>query len=160
MVHDDPPAVATPVIEDAKAIPVASMVESIVGCKWSVGLLRHLAEGRSRPSALLRASPGLSTKVMNERLRKMLRFGIVRRTVFGEKPPVEVEYTFTPFGRRFIAIIEEVRRLQAAVDDGAVAKGAAVRKQAGPQGRAAARREKPGHPPGRASAAPGRRPSR
>jgi DNA-binding HxlR family transcriptional regulator len=104
--------------EEARSIPVASMVESIVGCKWSVGLLRLLADGCRRPSALLRASPGLSAKVMNERFRKMLRFGIVRRTVFGEKPPVEVEYLLTPFGRRFMGILDEVRGLQEAVDKG------------------------------------------
>jgi DNA-binding HxlR family transcriptional regulator len=97
-------------------VPVAAMVESIVGCKWSVRLLQLVSEGHTRPSAMLRASPGLSAKVLNERLRKMLRFGILTRTVFGEKPPVEVEYTLTPFGRRFLRILDEVRRLQADVD--------------------------------------------
>ena len=109
-----------PVNEDRKAIPVAAMVESIIGCKWSVRLLGLLADGCARPSALLRACPGLSAKVMNERLRKMMRFGIASRTVFGEKPPVEVEYALTPFGRRFMAILREVRRLQDAVDRGAI----------------------------------------
>lgn len=94
------------------------MVESIVGCKWSVRLLQLCAEGHRRPSAFLRSCPGLSAKVMNERLRKMTRFGIVQRTVFGEKPPVEVEYRLTPFGLRFMGILEEVRRLQEAVDQG------------------------------------------
>jgi DNA-binding HxlR family transcriptional regulator len=44
----------------------------------------------------------------------------VRRTVFDEKPPVEVEYELTPFGRRFMDIIEGVRRLQEAVDCGTI----------------------------------------
>jgi DNA-binding HxlR family transcriptional regulator len=114
---------------DAGATSVASMVESVVGCKWSVRLLRLLADGHTRPSELLRSSPGLSAKVMNERLRKMTRFGIVRRTVFGEKPPIEVEYRLTSFGEGFIRILEEVRRLQADVDRGAFAAGGAVRDQ-------------------------------
>lgn len=139
MVHDDPSDHATLAPHDAKAIPVASMVESIVGCKWSVGLLRLLAEGCCRPSAILRASTGLSAKVMNERLRKMLRFGIVSRTVFGDKPPVEVEYVLTPFGRRFIGIIEEVRRLQEAVDRGAISESAVIQKEAAPRGRLTSR---------------------
>ena len=54
---------------------------------------------------------------MNERLRKMLRFGIVERTVFGEKPPLEVVYGLTPFGRRFMGILDQVRQLQATIDD-------------------------------------------
>jgi len=97
---------------------VAEMVESVVGCKWSVQLLRLVAEGHRRPSAILRASPGLSAKVMNERLRKMLRFGILEKVVRGEKPPLEVEYRLTPFGRRFGRIIDEVRKLQTEVDQG------------------------------------------
>lgn len=102
----------------ADGIPVADMVESIVGCKWSVRLLQCCAEGHRRPSAFLRACPGLSAKVLNERLRKMLRFGILTRTVQGEKPPVEVDYALTPFGRRFIGILDEVRRLQKYIDRG------------------------------------------
>jgi DNA-binding HxlR family transcriptional regulator len=101
-------------------VPVASMVESIVGCKWSISLLRLAADGCSRPSALLRACPGLSAKVMNQRLQKMQRFGIVRRSVFGDKPPLEVDYLLTPFGRRFIELLDGVRRLQEAVDNGGI----------------------------------------
>ena len=93
------------------------MVESIVGCKWSLRLLDQFAEGRGRPSELLRACPSLSAKVMNERLRKMQRFGIVERTVCGDRPPLEVQYLLTPFGRRFMGILDAVRQLQAAVDD-------------------------------------------
>ncbi|GAB4558987.1 MAG: helix-turn-helix domain-containing protein [Geothermobacteraceae bacterium] len=98
------------------AIPVAAMVESIVGCKWSVRLLELLEEGVCRPSDLMRASPGLSDKVMHERLHKFERFGIVARHQFGERPPVVVEYRLTPFGTRFGRILEEVKNLQAALD--------------------------------------------
>ncbi len=135
MVDNDPDAHEIPAANEAKAIPVASMVESIVGCKWSVGLLRLLADGCSRPSAILRASSGLSAKVMNERLRKMLRFGIVSRTVFGDKPPVEVEYVLTPFGSRFMGIIDEVRRLQEAVDSGTIPDTAAIGNEEAPRSR-------------------------
>lgn len=102
----------------AAAVPVATMVESIVGCKWSVRLLETCARGHQRPSALLRACPGLSAKVLNERLRKMMRFGILDRAVFGTRPPVEVEYRLTALGRRFLLILDEVRRLQDALDEG------------------------------------------
>jgi len=105
------------------------MVESVIGCKWSVRLLQLCAEGYSRPSALLRACPGLSAKVMNERLRKMIQFGIVQRTVVGEKPPVEVEYRLTPFGHRFMRIIEEVRRLQEVVNQRSVSEAGEVQRE-------------------------------
>lgn len=122
MTNDDAEADRSPADrETGAAIPVSAMVESIVGCKWSVRLLQLCAEGHSRPSAFLRACPGLSAKVMNERWRKMLRFGIVLRSVSGEKPPVEVEYRLTPFGERFLEIIGAVRRLQEEVDKGELA---------------------------------------
>ncbi len=118
MVRSNHSVDATHKSENDNSIPVTTMVESIIGCKWSVQLLQLCAEGCSRPSAFLRACPGLSAKVMNERLRKMIRFGVLQRTVFGEKPPIQVEYHLTPFGSRFMRIIEEVRQLQEAVDQG------------------------------------------
>jgi DNA-binding HxlR family transcriptional regulator len=136
MVQDDASVNATAESGNDDSIPVASMVESIVGCKWSVRLLQLCADGHTRPSAFLRACPGLSPKVMNERLRKMIRFGIVRRTVSGDKPPVEVEYRLTSFGLRFMRILEEVRRLQEVVDQAAVSGASEVHTEdAKPGGR-------------------------
>lgn len=122
MVQNAPSEHANCESSDESLIPVAAMVESIIGCKWSVRLLQLCAEDHHRPSVFLRSCPGLSSKVMNERLRKMTRFGILKRTVFGEKPPIEVEYRLTPLGRRFMQILEEVRRLQEAIDRGALSK--------------------------------------
>ena len=107
------------VSERSGTVPVAAMVENIVGCKWSLRLLALIAEGTIRPGAMQRACPGLSAKVLNERLRKLVRFGIVERKVRGEKPPVEVAYPLTRFGRRFVKILREVRRLQEELDRGA-----------------------------------------
>ena len=128
MVRNDPSAHAHHESVNEKRIPVASMVESIIGCKWSVHLLQLCAEDHRRPSAFLRACPGLSAKVMNERLRKLTRFGILQRTVFGEKPPVEVEYRLTPLGCRFMGILEELRRVQEAIDDAVPESGETQRK--------------------------------
>jgi DNA-binding HxlR family transcriptional regulator len=98
--------------KENKPTSVAMMVEDIVGCKWSMRLLELVAEGNSRPGILLRTCSGLSAKVMNERLRKMIRFGIMQRNVVGKKPPLEVQYKLTPFGNRFKKLIGEVRQLQ------------------------------------------------
>ncbi len=112
MVQENPSRGMDSESQDGKRIPVASKVESIVGCKWSIHILQLCEEGHNRPGMVVRACPGLSAKVMNERWRKMIFFGIMRRTVFGIKPPVEVEYQLTPFGRRFLKILDEVRKLQ------------------------------------------------
>jgi DNA-binding HxlR family transcriptional regulator len=91
--------------------PVSAMVESIVGCKWSLAVLACIRRGVNRPGAIERANAGLSTKVLSERLDKMVRFGILDRKAFAEVPP-RVEYEFTPFGLRFLAILQAVEELE------------------------------------------------
>ena len=88
----------------------ARMVEDIVGCKCSLTVLGLVADGVSRPGAMQRRVPGLTAKVLNERLRKLLRFGIIERHVFAEVPP-RVEYTLTDFGRRFDGVLREIAKL-------------------------------------------------
>lgn len=90
---------------------VNAMVEDIVGCKWSLSVLRLVREGVRRPGAMQRAVDGLSTKVLNERLRKLQRYGILEKAVYAEVPP-RVEYRLTEFGRRFNSILDDIERLQ------------------------------------------------
>ena len=92
--------------------PVARMVEDIVGCKWSLSVLDLVNRGVSRPGAMLRSIDGLTAKVLNERLRKLIRFGIVEREVFAEVPP-HVEYRLTAFGRQFIEVLARIEALDA-----------------------------------------------
>jgi len=58
-----------------------------------------------------RSAPGLTAKVLNERLSKMLRFGILERVVYPEVPP-RVEYRLTDFGWRFAGILDVIEDLQ------------------------------------------------
>jgi DNA-binding HxlR family transcriptional regulator len=67
-----------------------------------------------------RATPGLSAKVLNERLGKLVRFGVLDREVFAEIPP-RVEYSLTPFGARFVTILEQIQALQRELQDGSLA---------------------------------------
>ncbi len=96
---------------------VARMVEDIVGCKWSLAVLGRIRSGVLRPGALEHALPGLSTKVLNERLRKLVRFGIVARHAYAEVPP-RVEYQLTPFGEKFATLLDGIEQLQREVGGG------------------------------------------
>lgn len=99
----------------AAAPRVAAMLESVLGCKWSVHVLAQIRAGVRRPGELTRTHPGLTAKVLNERLAKLLRFGVLDRVVHPESPP-RVEYRFTDFGRRFLGLLDEVERLQHELD--------------------------------------------
>lgn len=90
---------------------VAGMVESIVGCKWSLTVLGLVRHGVHRPGAMEHAVPGLTTKVLNERLGKLVRFGILQRVAYPELPP-RVEYSLTPFGQRFTVLLDDIESLQ------------------------------------------------
>jgi DNA-binding HxlR family transcriptional regulator len=90
---------------------VHHMMESIVGCKWSMTVLRLVRDGVRRPGAMEHAIDGLSAKVLNERLVKLTRFGILEKHSFAEVPP-RVEYHITPFGERFAKLLDEVEALE------------------------------------------------
>ncbi len=99
----------------ASAPRVARMVEDVVGCKWSVCVLDLVSRGIARPSQMRRSIPGLSTKVLNERLRKLLKHGLIEREVFREVPP-HVEYRLTAFGRRFERLLVQIRELESTLE--------------------------------------------
>lgn len=87
------------------------MVETIYGCKWSLTVYRLLANGINRPGEMVRSVEGLTTKVLNECLRRNMAFGIIARTTYNESPP-RVEYAVTPFGKKFIRILAALEQLQ------------------------------------------------
>lgn len=92
-------------------LSVHQMVESIIGCKWSLTVLDLVRKGVRRPGEMEHAIDGLSGKVLNERLAKLVRFGILDKVSFAEVPP-HVEYLMTEFGNNFTKVLDEVDRLQ------------------------------------------------
>lgn len=95
--------------------PVNAMFESIVGCKWSLRVMQLIREKVNRPGEIQRQTPGLSSKVLNERLNKLMRFGILEKTIFPVTPP-HVEYKFTPFGMKFSTLLDQVAALQKEIE--------------------------------------------
>ena len=93
----------------------ARMVEAIYGCKWSLTVYRLLANGINRPGEMVRSVDGLTTKVLNDCLRKNLDFGIINRVAYPEIPP-RVEYEITAFGTRFIRILDQIESLQREIE--------------------------------------------
>ncbi len=111
--HDNPFAVndATEASDTPDTPPVARMVEDIVGCKWSLAVIGAVRRGVCRPGALEHSIDGLSKKVLNERLAKLVRYGILDKRSYAEKPP-RVEYRITPFGEKFCSLLDGIDALQ------------------------------------------------
>ena len=90
---------------------VAYIVEHTLGCKWTLVVLRLIRQGTNRPGAMTRATKGLTTKVLNERLSGLVGFGILRKLTYPEIPP-RVEYVLTDFGSRFVEILDLIDDLE------------------------------------------------
>jgi DNA-binding HxlR family transcriptional regulator len=87
--------------------PVCQTADIICG-KWTLLLIRDLAEGHSRFCELERSLSGISPRTLSLRLRALEEEGIVERHSFGEVPP-RVEYALTEKGLALLPIIEDMR---------------------------------------------------
>ena len=76
--------------------PVCRTAEIVCG-KWTLLVIRDLAEGRSRFCELERSLHGISPRTLSLRLRGLEEEGIVERQTFPEVPP-RVEYALTELG--------------------------------------------------------------
>lgn len=87
--------------------PVCRTADIVCG-KWTLLVIRDLAEGRSRFCELERSLQGISPRTLSLRLRALEEEGIVERQTFPEVPP-RVEYALTEKGRALVPLIEDMR---------------------------------------------------
>lgn len=92
-------------------VRITALLEDVLGCKWSWSVLRAIYGGVTRPGQLERAIPGISTKVLNERLRKLVAHGVLEKIQYPELPP-HVEYRFTALGTRLFCLLQQVEALE------------------------------------------------
>jgi DNA-binding HxlR family transcriptional regulator len=88
--------------------PVCRTAEVVCG-KWTLLVIRDLAEGSSRFCELERSLEGISPRTLSLRLRALEEEGIVERQTFPEVPP-RVEYALTEKGEALVPLVEDMRR--------------------------------------------------
>src|SRR5258708_13272750 len=84
--------------------PVCRTADVVCG-KWTLLLVRDLAEGRTRFCELERSLAGISPRTLSLRLRALEEEGIVERHTYPEVPP-RVEYSLTDKGQALLPILE------------------------------------------------------
>lgn len=94
---------------------VDTLLEDVLGCRWTISVLRAVGRGVNRPGALERHIEGISAKVLSDRLKKFARAGIFERVQFPEIPP-RVEYRLTAYGKKFLRLLKAVEELQEELD--------------------------------------------
>ena len=88
--------------------PVCATADLVCG-KWTLLVIRDLADGRSRFCELERSLAGISPRTLSLRLRALEEHGIVERQTYPEVPP-RVEYALTDKGRGLVPLVEDMRR--------------------------------------------------
>ena len=90
-----------------ESCPVCHTAEIISG-KWTLLLIRDLADGRCRFCELERSLEGISPRTLSLRLRALEAEGIIERRTYPEVPP-RVEYKLTAKGEALVPLIEQMR---------------------------------------------------
>jgi DNA-binding HxlR family transcriptional regulator len=88
--------------------PVCATAD-IICAKWTMLVIRDLAEDRARFCELERSLRGISPRTLSLRLRALEEEGIVERHTFPEVPP-RVEYSLTAKGQALAPLVEDMRR--------------------------------------------------
>jgi DNA-binding HxlR family transcriptional regulator len=77
--------------------PLFHQAAELVGKRWTAAIIYSIFHGLNRFSNLAKAIPGVSSRMLAERLKELEREGIIERRVFAETP-VRIEYTLTEKG--------------------------------------------------------------
>lgn len=99
----------------------------LIGRRWTGAILRALSRGTDRFSALTETIPGLSDRMLSERLKELEAEGIVARTVIPDTP-VRITYRLTEKGKALEGVMDGIgqwaqdwRMAEARPDDEATA---------------------------------------
>ncbi|OFV81402.1 MAG: MarR family transcriptional regulator [Acidobacteria bacterium RBG_13_68_16] len=81
----------------------------LIGRRWTGAILFVLLKARCRFATLRSAIPGITDRMLSERLQELEHEGIVERTVVPETP-VRVEYALTEKGRALASAIGAIEK--------------------------------------------------
>lgn len=95
------------VIQSAVVCPRYHHAVELIGRRWTGAILMVLLQGTSRFTDIVQGVPGLSDRLLSERLKELESEGIVQRIVHAETP-VRIEYQLTPMGHDLSTVTEAV----------------------------------------------------
>ena len=81
-----------------------------IGGKWKGVVLWYLKNSTLRFGELKQRIPDITEKMLSLQLRALEADGLIKREVYGEKPPIRVEYSLTAFGKSLIPAINELAK--------------------------------------------------
>jgi DNA-binding HxlR family transcriptional regulator len=79
----------------------------LIGGRWTGAIIRALLAGLTRFNDLKASVPGLSDRMLSERLKELEAEGIVERSVT-PTTPVRIDYQLTEKGRALAGVVESI----------------------------------------------------
>jgi DNA-binding HxlR family transcriptional regulator len=83
--------------------PIACTLD-LIGDRWTLLIVRDLFKGRHRFSEFLASDEGIKTNILTDRLKRLERAGLVKRSPYEDRPP-RYEYHLTPSGRSLSPVL-------------------------------------------------------
>lgn len=87
----------------------AAFAMELIGERWSLPVIRELMLGGRRFSDIRASVPGISAKMLTERLERLEAVGIVRRTAVTVPAPAKL-YALTEWGKALEPVMAELGR--------------------------------------------------
>ena len=87
--------------------PLYHQAAELIGRRWTAAIVRALADGAVRFVDLRGAVPGVSDRMLSERLKELEAEGLVVRQVYPEHP-VRIEYRLTEKGADLGAVMQAI----------------------------------------------------
>jgi DNA-binding HxlR family transcriptional regulator len=86
--------------------PIACALD-LIGDRWTLLIVRDLFKGKHRFSEFLASDEGIKTNILTDRLKRLERAGLVKRSRYEDRPP-RFEYHLTPSGRSLSPVLKSM----------------------------------------------------
>jgi DNA-binding HxlR family transcriptional regulator len=98
-------------VKEAKASPQVCdkfhRASELIGRRWTGAIIWVLLQQRSRFATVREAIPGITDRMLSERLQELEAEGVLERTVVPDTP-VRVEYSLTKKGKALATAMEAI----------------------------------------------------
>jgi DNA-binding HxlR family transcriptional regulator len=94
--------------QDSRYCPAFHRAVELLGKRWSGAIVRAMLHGATRWSEILEAVPGLSDRLLCERLRELEAEDILRRLETPSAP--QVRYVLTEKGQALAPVISSIEQ--------------------------------------------------
>lgn len=81
-----------------------------IGGKWKTVVLWYLQFKTMRFGELKKLIPDITEKMLSIQLKVLENDGLVKRKVYGIKPPLKAEYSLTDFGKTLIPSLNAIAK--------------------------------------------------